>query len=1652
MKLPPSKKVASIAVLFSFLLSFAPPAMAQEAAPVLLGEGEPVSGEQHVPEASAEPLVSPAPEEGVTREGADLDEADLKNENALTQDQKAAEETPAQLNALSSPTSPRNEAFDSRRISLPEVEKNSGALTYRYPLSIPPGRNGLEPSLSLSYSSQEGREAGAFGSNWSLSIPTIERMNKRGVDKLYSTTTPVTFLSSLDGELIETSTPGTYGARVEQGSFNTYTFNGTQWVMKDKNGTQYTFGLNASSRQDDPTDSTRVYRWMLEEMRDTNNNFVKYQYTKETGQIYPSSIIYTGNGTTDGIFRVDFALETRPDITHMRQTGFLVSTTKRVNRIDVSISGTSVRQYALTYVIADHGAKSLLSTITETGFDESSIPTTLPPTTFEYQTQNPGWTLTPSWNLPEIMTRNGQILEYRLLDITGDALLDVVHSGVGNSHVNNGHGWTRHPGMNVVAVDRWKMIDVNGDGLVDTLDATASDPGGRATYLGNGDGSWSHSAAWKSPVSLADPYTLVDSAYKVVDLNGDGLPEIALANRHPNDSVTYEMYRNTGAGWVLDPAWRLPNHITYMGEDEGWKFLDINGDGLTDMTHGTLIYLNTGSGWAQNESILVPMNNQQGVRVFDMNGDSQLDVVWADTAVPPASYDIWIQGTFGWLRDFSWAPPVPLTSGFTDMPHRVADVNGDLFPDLVASDGNFATGLRQAYISHGQISTLLKKITTPQGGSSSFEYKPSTQYLNAAGDVANKIPYPLYTVFRSTTDDGFGNQSIHTYQYEGGRQYFGNSFDKKFAGFAMVAETDPVGNVTKTYFHQANESDTARGEYQDDYFKIGKPYRVETLDPNGNVFEKTIQMWDRVDLGNGRGFVKLAQRVASSFDGDATHKDKAEAYTYDNSNGNQLQKVEYGEVTANDDGSFVDTGSDKLTTDITYAAQSGSDIIGAPKQMVVTDQSGVKIKESRHYYDALPLGGITKGNRTKQEDWKSGTTYVSTQRAYNAYGLVISETDPRAKVTTFGYDTFNLYPITSTNPLNQLSRFTYDYSAGKPKTTTDPNKLISQTIYDGLDRVIRKEEPDLTTSSTLVTVFSLTYTDTPGNVSVMQSEYLTATSTADTYSYLDGLGRVIQIRKEAEGVDTYAVRDVTYDARGLLQKESLPYFSSGTARTPISTDTSLFTTYAYDALRRPITETNVLGITTSGYSDWQLTTTDPNGKTKTLVNDAYGRLIEVQERNAGATYITRYEYNGNGNLVKVTDAENNIRSFTYDGLGRRLTAQDLHAPADVTFGTWTYTYDDAGNVTTVLDPKSQTVNYTYDNTNRVLTENFTGLTGTEVTYAYDVCAFGIGSLCSTTTTGATTTNKYNSRRLLAQETKKIGTSAYLTSYTYDRRGRHTNITNPDNSQVRYTYNNAGLVESVLKKETTDAAFLAVVTDVNRTPIEQASAITYANGVTTVNTHDPAKRYRLTQKVSTLPNASKAQDLSYTYDAVGNITQLVDASSSSTRKTVSYTYDDLHRLTSATATGTPAGIPGYTETYTYSPVGNLLTKSGQGNYTYAGNTGSLKANPHAATRIGQSAFTYDNNGNMLTVKGFATSTLTWDYANRITQVLMPKASTSTYAYDSFGTRVKTTVLTGTTTVTTLYPTKFYNIATAATKHLFLGDEVIATITGTGATAQ
>ncbi|MEK7113728.1 MAG: SpvB/TcaC N-terminal domain-containing protein, partial [Patescibacteria group bacterium] len=389
----------------------------------------------------------------------------------------------------------------------PEVDETTGALRYSYPIEIPQGRSGMTPNLSLNYNSENKDNQSAFGYGWDLSIPHISRINKHGTNELHDR---YDFVSSIDGEL-EKVNDTTYRAKIENGSFNQYTFIDNVWTLKTKDGQTYIFGDNTSSRQDDTTQE-KIYKWMLSRELDANENIIKYSYFKDQGQIYPEKIAYTLSSTIGGKFEVEFVREGRTDTIESYSTAFSVKTNYRVNEIQAKINGTQSRKYILDYTVGDNGVRSVLSGITKSAVSESGIITTLPRMGFEYSKS--GSTIygdTTRLNTDELYASsdmNGLVAG----DINGDAYPDMLKAYEYNcyNYFLSKKTFLFNPTLNlfqesptylvpesIINLTRFcysklyggtRILDVNSDGMGDLM-RTPNSNSNPAREINNGD-SW----------------------------------------------------------------------------------------------------------------------------------------------------------------------------------------------------------------------------------------------------------------------------------------------------------------------------------------------------------------------------------------------------------------------------------------------------------------------------------------------------------------------------------------------------------------------------------------------------------------------------------------------------------------------------------------------------------------------------------------------------------------------------------------------------------------------------------------------------------------------------------------------------------------------------------------------------------------------------------------------------------------------------------------------------------------------------------------------------------------------------------------------------------------------------------------------------------
>jgi YD repeat-containing protein len=184
----------------------------------------------------------------------------------------------------------------------PVVNEFTGSASYQYPFQLPPGRNGLQPELSLSYSSASLRGAirqvsfGTVATGWSLSDISITRTGIKNGETWWSF--PNTFrltINGVGGRLIQVGTEGDATRyRVEDApQFMVYNYGGTSiwddysyWVVRHSNGTHYRLGFTseaiswqgATGNNQQPYDYVDIIAWHVDTITDANGNQINYDY------------------------------------------------------------------------------------------------------------------------------------------------------------------------------------------------------------------------------------------------------------------------------------------------------------------------------------------------------------------------------------------------------------------------------------------------------------------------------------------------------------------------------------------------------------------------------------------------------------------------------------------------------------------------------------------------------------------------------------------------------------------------------------------------------------------------------------------------------------------------------------------------------------------------------------------------------------------------------------------------------------------------------------------------------------------------------------------------------------------------------------------------------------------------------------------------------------------------------------------------------------------------------------------------------------------------------------------------------------------------------------------------------------------------------
>jgi hypothetical protein len=240
------------------------------------------------------------------------------------------------------------------------------------PIDIPKGTAGMEPKLSLGYSSGGGN--GLFGVGWNLAgLQRITRGSASAAkDGAYD---PIDYDGSdrffLDGERL-VCVAGTYGApgseyRTEIDSYARITAIGsgpTSWKIETKAGLIVIL--------EEPAAVTGgILSWGVTRVQDTVGNYYTVDYTRESTTNLPfnfidhrvSAVHYTGNSGVSPYCHVYFDYETRPDISSAYTTHAGYQITKRLSTIRVMTQDRENHFYRLNYSTSYQTGRSMLTSI-----------------------------------------------------------------------------------------------------------------------------------------------------------------------------------------------------------------------------------------------------------------------------------------------------------------------------------------------------------------------------------------------------------------------------------------------------------------------------------------------------------------------------------------------------------------------------------------------------------------------------------------------------------------------------------------------------------------------------------------------------------------------------------------------------------------------------------------------------------------------------------------------------------------------------------------------------------------------------------------------------------------------------------------------------------------------------------------------------------------------------------------------------------------------------------------------------------------------------------------------------------------------------------------------------------------------------------------
>jgi RHS repeat-associated protein len=726
---------------------------------------------------------------------------------------------------------------------------HTGVGNFSVPILVPPGRSGLQPRLTLAYSTGAGN--GPFGLGWTLGVPGVSRQTARGVPR-YEEEADVYILSGAE-DLVPVAghfpgrvryRPRTEGlfARVERQLDPASDY----WDVRTRDGLVSVYGT-PGRRGDDPAaqtpsdDAARIFAWRLTETRDPFGNRIVYEYRHdeghESGHRWRQPLLkriryadYSDDaGQTRFLVSVTLVYDDEPDAGHPGgrrprpdpfsdyRAGFEIRTTRRCTSIVTATEHGIERRvlaYRLVYLderddLEDLAARqplngvSLLSLIHVLGYDDAGVAhAELPPleldyTAFEPRTRRDFFPLSG----PDLPSGSLARAEYELADLGGRGLPDIVEiagtvrywANLGDGRFDLARPMAEAPAGLELADPHVQLVDADGDGRIDLLVTS----GGESGYF-----PLQHDRGWDRasfrPHASAPTFGLADPEVRLVDLDGDGVTDALRTG-----SRLEHYFNHPTKGWhhvvVVErgPLERCPD-VTFS--DPRVRLADLNGDGLQDIvlvSDGNVEYWPSlghaawGPRLGMRSAPRFPAGHDpRRVLLGDVDGDGLADLLYVDDA----RVTLWInRGGDAWSDPvvIEGTPPVTEPDAVRLVDLRGSGVSGVLW--TADQDGSGRprsffldlTGAGKPYLLHRMDNRL--------GAVTEVRYAASTAFrLDDERDPARRwrtpLPFPVQVVAAVHVTDVFsGSRLTSEFRYHHGHWDGG---ERELRGFGLVEQRD----------------------------------------------------------------------------------------------------------------------------------------------------------------------------------------------------------------------------------------------------------------------------------------------------------------------------------------------------------------------------------------------------------------------------------------------------------------------------------------------------------------------------------------------------------------------------------------------------------------------------------------------------------------------------------------------------------------------------------------------------------------------------------------------------------------------------------------------------------------------------------------------